>query len=470
MKTVLKKIPGFVVYAIPMFVVFFVVLLAYWPGILVSDSIFQWHQGQTGDITNWHPAYYTIYIMLMSKIINNPAWVLFLQLTAMSLCIGSFLSKLEKYYKVNRIYLLVCSFALSLIPLNYNSAVVLLKDSLYSALLILVASIVIDIVNQKDFFKKTSNAVRFGLACLGVTLMRHNGILVMGMLFLILCFVLKKQYRFYIAAAAVIVVYFLMTTVGFSIFSIREDNYANKYGPISHIYARILNEDKGRLSEEELEHLAEFVDVQKLEETYVPYNMDYSINCQNQEALKERGGEYLMMAVKEFFDSPWVFFRHYIFLDSYLYSPVCFENYYFVGMFYETDLWVYKETYPQWNEDSKIPELMEVLKENTIKFQEGDVAQVTMWPAWYMYATLILSIIFMFAYKNKKIILICMVSILNVISLAPAMPVAMTRYVYSTILMGYLFIIWGLYGIYYLIKLGIKKLLNQKAETQQCTE
>lgn len=460
-KKIVSKIPRCIIFAFPMFVVFLVVLLAYWPGILVSDSIFQWHQAQTGDITNWHPAYNTIYIMLLSKIINNPGFVLFVQITIMSLCIGSFLGKLEKYYKVNRIYLLICSFLIGIIPLNYNSAVVLLKDSLYSALLVLVASIIIDIVNQENYFKKKSNCVRFGAACLAVTLMRHNGILVIGLLCLIMIIIWRKQRGIYIVTASVLVLYFLMTTVGFTVLSIREDNYANKYGPISHIYARILNEDKGRLSEEELEKLSKFVDLEKLETTYVPYNMDNSINSQKTDALRDNGGEYLKMAIKEFFESPWVFFRHYIFLDSYLYSPVCFENYWYVGMFVETDLWVYKDQYPQWNENSKIPELLEILKEQTLKFQEGDVGQITMWPAWYMYATLALSIVFMWVYRNKKIILISMVSYINILSLAPAMPVAMTRYVYSTILIGYLFIIWAIYMAYYAIKKLIKIKTNK---------
>lgn len=465
LRNIFSKIPRCIVFALPMFAFFLVVLLAYWPGILVSDSIFQWHQAQTGDITNWHPAYNTIYIMLLSKIINNPGFVLFVQITIMSLCIGSFLGKLEKYYGVNRIYLLICSFLLSLIPLNYNSAVVLLKDSLYSALLVLVASIIIDVINQEDFFKKIPNCLRFGASCLAVTLMRHNGILVIGLLCLIMIIIWKKKYGLYIVTASVLVLYFLMTTVGFTLLSVREDNYANKYGPISHIYARILNEDKSRLSEDELEKLSEFVDLERLESTYVPYNMDHSINSQKKEALQENGGEYLKMAIKEFFEGPGVFFRHYIFLDSYLYSPVCFENFWYVGMFVETDLWIYKDQYPQWNENSKIPGLLETLKEQTLKFQSQEIGQITMWPAWYMYATLALSLVFMWYYRNKKIILIGMVSYLNILSLAPAMPVAMTRYVYSTILIGYLFIIWAVYMIYS----AIKKLIRAKLSKTKAT-
>ncbi len=34
--------------------VFTIVLLAFWPGIISPDAMVQWHQVQTGVIDNWH--------------------------------------------------------------------------------------------------------------------------------------------------------------------------------------------------------------------------------------------------------------------------------------------------------------------------------------------------------------------------------------------------------------------------------
>ena len=77
-------------FSIPLFIIFFIVLLAYYPGILVSDGIYQWHQAQTGIINDWHPAYNTIYILLLSKIWNNPFFVLTIQCLILSFSIGLF--------------------------------------------------------------------------------------------------------------------------------------------------------------------------------------------------------------------------------------------------------------------------------------------------------------------------------------------------------------------------------------------
>lgn len=461
MKKKLDKFKNsFLIYTIPILVIFIIVLLAYWPGILVSDSMVQWHQTQTGNISNWHPAYNTIYIMLLTKIINNPGFVLGIQCLIMSLCIGSFLKKIEKYYNVNKIYLIVSAVILALIPLNYNSAVILLKDSLYSVLLILLSSKTIDIINEGNYFKSKKNVISLILLLIIIMLFRHNGILTIGIYSLVLILIYRKQWQVYLIAGVSIFLYFMLTTVGFKVLDIKEGNYANKYGPISHIFARILNEDKSRLDDEELKELSKYVDIEQLESTYNQYNMDYSINSQKVDELKLNGDKYIKLAIDEFIESPWIFFKHYIYLDSFLYSPYAFDNAWVVGMFIETDLWVYSDQYPELNENSKIPGLLPKLKEMSFNFQDGKLNDYTMRPAWYLYITIIASIVLAKIYKSKKIYLIGLVSLANVASIAVAMPVAMTRYVYSTILLGYLFIIWIIYEIYRKIRSNKKTCNN----------
>ena len=87
-------------YALPIFIIFTIVLLAYWPGILVSDSMVQWHQTQIASFNNWHPAYNTIYIFVLTKICNNPGFVLFIQCLILSLCVSFTITRLKKYYNV----------------------------------------------------------------------------------------------------------------------------------------------------------------------------------------------------------------------------------------------------------------------------------------------------------------------------------------------------------------------------------
>lgn len=446
------KIPKFILYAIPAIAIFTIVLLAYWPGILVSDSMVQWNQAQTGVFDDWHPAYNTIYIFLLTKIWNNPGFVLFIQCLIMSLTVGYFFSRLDKYYKVNKYFLLISSAIFAIIPLNFNFAVTLLKDTMYSTFVILLTAFVIDIVNDKEFFNKKLKCTILLIVCLLISLFRHNGILVVALTGIVLIIIYRKKLTPYIIFGSWLVIYLVMTTIGFKILNIMPNSYANKYGPVSHIMARMLNTEGVEFSEEDMEILSKYVDVEKLKTTYNQYNMDYSINSQNIEELKNGGNEYLKFGIKKSMEYPIVVIKHYIKLTSFLYSPWPFDGSFTVGMFTETDLWVYEEKYPNLNENSKIPSLLPHLKNIENKYQTGTLGTITMRPALYMYLSIIMIVIIAVIKKNKKILLIILPTIFNTISLAPAIPVAMTRYVYATMFGFACVLVWFLYEIYKFIR------------------
>lgn len=455
-----NKIFNILLYTLPVLIIFTIVLLAYWPGILVSDSMVQWHQAQTGDFTDWHPAYNTIYISLLTKIWNNPGFVLFVQCLILSLSVAFILTRLEKYYKINKIYLFIVSIIFALIPLNFNFAVTLLKDTLYSTFILLFTGLIIEIINDSNFFKNWKKCLLLFITLLAITLFRHNGIIVALLTMFILIIKYRRQKGIYIVFASWLIAYLLLTNVGFKVLNVQEGSYANKYGPISHVFARLLNTDGVYLSDKELETLSKYTDIDTLKETYNPYNMDYSINSQNIDAIKESGDEYLKFALKVFSRYPKIVMEHYVHLTSFLYSPMPFYGSYTVGMFTETDLWEYKDVYPQLNENSKIPGLLNILKRIEIKYQDGTLGIYTMRPALYMYLSIIFICILCYIKKNKNLLLILLPFLFNTLSLVPAIPVAMTRYVYSTMLVFYFILVWFIYEIYKIIKEKINERKN----------
>lgn len=442
------------IYMIVFVLIWGIVLLAYWPGILVSDSMYQWHQVQTGTFDNWHPAYNTLYIYLLTRICNSPAFVLFIQIIILSYCIATFMCSLEKYYRVNKYFLLSCSVVLALIPLNFNSAVILLKDTLYSALLILLSAITIEAVNRPSFFTSSKKLFKLFLVLLLISLFRHNGIIVTILYCFTVGIVFRKNIRrIYLIGGAATLIYLVMTTIGFSVLGISEGNYANKYAPVSHLLARMLNTPGVEFTDSELELMQDYVDVTELRNSFDPYNMDYSIATQNVNALKESGERYLSLGLRKALQYPIITIKHYLALDSFLYSPIPFPGSYVVGMFTETDLWEYKDIYPNLAENSKIPWLLADLKNISNWYQSFSMGifhleYFTMRPAIYFYISL--AIIAYLAKKKQQIALWCCLlpSAFNLVSLAPAMPVSMTRYVYSTILTGYLLIIWFMFEFY----------------------
>lgn len=442
------------VYMIPFILIWGIILLAYWPGILVSDSMFQWNQVQTGNFDNWHPAYNTLYIYLLTRICNSPAFVLFVQIIILSFCIASFMRALEKYYSVNRFFLFSCSIILAIIPLNFNSAVILLKDTLYSAFLILLSAITIEIVNSTTFFDSSKKPLKLFFVLLLIALFRHNGIIVVILYSVTVGIVFRKHIgRIFLIGLTVTIVYLIMTTIGFSLLGISEGNYSNKYAPVSHLLARMLNTPGVEFTVSELELMQEYVDVVELRDSFNPYNMDYSIATQNVTALKESGEKYLIFGLRKALQYPILTIKHYLILDSFLYSPIPFPGSYVVGMFTETDLWEYKTVYPDLAENSKIPWLLRLIKAISNWYQNASIGNLrieyfTMRPAIYFYASLV--IIVYLSRKKRESTLWCIIlpTAFNLVSLAPAMPVSMTRYVYSTILIGYLLIAWFVYEIY----------------------
>lgn len=457
----MRKIFDIVYYALPIIIIFTIVLLAYWPGILVSDSMVQWHQAQTGEFSDWHPAYNTIYISILTKIWNNPGFVLFIQCIILSLCMGFVFTRIEKYYKINKTYLLIFSVIFGLIPLNFNFAVTLLKDTLYSAFILLLTGLIIDIINDFNFFKNWKKCIALFITLLAIVLTRHNGILVALLTSIVLIIKYRKQKSIYIIFISWLCMYLLLTTVGFKVLNIQEGSYANKYGPISHIMARLLNTEGVEFSADDLNTLSEFVDIDKLKETYNAYNMDYSINAQNIENIKLNSKKYVKFAIKKFAEYPKEVIKHYIHLTSFLYSPVPFYGSNTFGMFTETNLWEYKDEYPSLNENSKIPSLLPILKKIENRYQSGKLGIITMRPAIYMYLSIIFIFLICHIRKNKLLLIILLPSLFNTLSLAPAIPVAMTRYIYATMLVFYFIFAWFIYEIFNLIKDKIYETKNR---------
>lgn len=427
-------------YAIPILLIYTIVFLTYFPGILVSDALVQWDQTQTLNFDNWHPIYNTIYIYLLSLIINTPAFVVIIQCLIISLIMGYMFSRLEKYYNVSPKILIICSIIFAIIPLNFNFAVTLLKDVLYSSFVLLLTSFIIDIINNNDWLKLKKNMVYFTICLLIISLFRHNGILVVILTMLGLILVYKKQLRLYVVFGLWVALYFILNILAFNVLNVKEASYANKYGPISHIYARLLNSPNVAFTDEELDNLSQFVDVEKLKNTYQQYNMDYSINSQKIEELEKNGSKYLKMGINKFIKYPVDVIKHYIKMTSFLYSPIPFKNSYVVGMFTETDLWIYKDKYPELSENSKISQFLPILKNIENKWQTGLLGDLTMRPALYLYFSVTICILMAIRYKKSKIMLIILPLLFNMLSLAPAIPVFMTRYVYATMLIVWIFI------------------------------
>lgn len=452
--TKFSYIERFLNYFLPIVVIFFIILLAYWPGILVSDSMVQWNQTQTGVYTNWHPIVATLCIKLISLIWDTPGFVLFVQSLIIAFLFAHVLMKIEKYYKVDRIFFIIISILFALYPVNFNSAITLLKDSIYSILIFTLSGVVIELINNYDWLNKWKNKIFLIILAFFISAFRHNGIIALSILFIILFIVLKSvRKNIVFVFIAWLILHFGTNMLLVNWFNVEKATYANTYAPVSHLFARMLNTEGVEFTEDEIKEMNRFVDVEKLKNTYQQFNMDPSINCQITESLKVNGKEYIKLCIKKIIEYPTVFVKQYVKLSSFLYAPLPIDDTaYTVGLFEETDLWEYKDVYPQFEENSKLPGLLSYLKNITHCIQQSKFDFIVKRPAMWMYISIIAILLISKKYKNKKIFLIIVPVLCNTISLIPALPVHMTRYIYATILVGWLIISWGTYELYDTIK------------------
>ena len=449
MKKVIKTLNknNILLYTVPIFIIFFIALMAYYPGIVAHDGLVQWNYVKTGVLNDWHPAYNTFYLSMLVKIWDNPFLPIFIQCIVLSFSIGFFLSKLDKWYHVNRWYLLFCSILLAALPLTFNSAVILLKDSLFLAFVILLSAYIIEFANDKKFFDKKSNNIWLNVILLFISLTRHNGLYAAIMFDIVMFIVFRKKKKYIKTTLITIGIYLLMTTVGYAILDVDRGNVANKYGPVSHLLTRIIIENKNSISRDEYKTLSKFFDIDDAVKGFNSYDMDQVIFAQYFDTLRENQGEYLSTALKIIIRNPKIVLKHYKYLDRFLYSPFRYKDEKFIGMFIETNLWIYKDKYQYLNEDSKIEWLLPILKKYSDKCRHGLAGDIFMKPAIYMYSIFIISFVLSRKYKNKLLLFLSLFILCNTIILAVSIPVPMTRYVSSTILLGQLMLLWFIYEL-----------------------
>ncbi len=448
-------------YTIPVFVIFFVVLLAYYPGIIAYDGLDQWNYIKTGVFNDWHPAYNTIYLYLLMKIWDSPFLPILIQCIVLSFGIGFFLSKLDKYYHINKWYLMICSILLALLPLNFNSAVVLLKDNMYLALVIILSSFVLEFANDKKFFDKTSNCIWINVILLFISLTRHNGIYASILFDIVMFIVFRKKKKYIKVTLITLAIYFLMTTVGYKILNIERGNVANKYAPMAHLITRILIENRESITDEEYIKLSKYYDIDNSVNVFNPFNMDLIVFSQYTSDIRNNQKEYAITGLKIIARNPKILLKHYKYLDHFLYAPIGYKDEWFVGIFTQTDLSFYKDEYSYLKEDSKIKWLLPILKNYSDNCNYGTGGLIFMRPAIYMYSIFIASIVLSYKYKNKLLLFLSLFIICNTLILAASIPVPMTRYVSSTILLGQLMILWF---IYEMVRSIIKKVIKNKEE------
>lgn len=307
------------------FIIFGLALLSCFPGLLTSDCIDQIGQAQNNSYTNAHPIFHSFLVGNLTKL--GGIWVPALfQILVFTITWTYGCKTLRKYNitKRNKIFQIVFTFIMCIIPLNFLYSITLWKDILYSYSILAVLIFVY--IGIKEKYNYTiPQLIWIGVSTVAIMKLRHNGVpigFIMFVLLLVLNFVNKKKAKQSLILIASFVITFILMTVPQWIWEIKTDtNNVSGVLDSTKVYCMgaLLNTDI-QLEQEEVEFLNTIMDVEKWRDNYNPYtgsnilfNSEYHSKVLNTEEGQAKFYEIFMKYAKQ---KPWTIIKHFINVNS----------------------------------------------------------------------------------------------------------------------------------------------------------
>ncbi|MCX7016446.1 MAG: hypothetical protein NTW86_28465, partial [Candidatus Sumerlaeota bacterium] len=198
---------------VPLAAAWLAFLGAYYPGTMSNDSVDQWKQAQTMVLNDWHPAFHTLTIKLLTLVWHSPAAVALAQILALSLLCAWGYSLLLRA-GVPRFAVLVAWLVTLGSLRNGMMAIVLWKDVPYSAVVFAFTVLAARWLLDARIGARTVYWVGLGVALGLFPLYRHNGLPVLLVLLLALPFVCWPVWKKALVAGAAAVLLLLLVKGG----------------------------------------------------------------------------------------------------------------------------------------------------------------------------------------------------------------------------------------------------------------
>lgn len=164
------------IYAAPCLLAWSLALMAYWPGLLSSDSVDQWEQVLNRDFFDEHPAFHTMSIWLVTRIAISTATAIAAQVIVSSLATGWSIAQLRQL-GAPRWLAWLTTLAMATSPVNAPMVCTLWKDIPFSVAMLVFTVLILRVVaSQGKWLDRVVNCVGLGCCAALVTLYRHNGI------------------------------------------------------------------------------------------------------------------------------------------------------------------------------------------------------------------------------------------------------------------------------------------------------
>ncbi len=428
---------------------------AYYPGVLMADSVNQWQQAHSTFYNDWHPVMMTWLIKLTTLLWDNPACFVILQFILAGLITGYVLYSFKKL-NINKWILLIGYLFLSGFPLISLYSVVIWKDTLFGYFFLLFTTILLQILyTNGKWLHSYKHLFCLYLALCGVALFRHNGWPVILATIIIFLFFLRKNYwRLYGVFFLVIGTYLIITGPVYQHFKVFPAEPTESYSIPFQQIARVMKED-GDMTTEQKQFFHQVLPINEWKQRYHPTDVDMIkfTGHFNREFIKANKKEFFTnwlavsaqnpkLAFAAFSDQVQLAWKLYvsggdmrrpIFRDKAFssYRPVYFMTSKNVKKYHVQYKWFH---YKDYGSDKANMKLYHFIKNINQSITHG-LLRVFVMPALYLY--LIVLFLFITTLKgNWRYLLAAVPMLLNLGSMFAAIPAQDIRYFYPNYLLA----------------------------------
>lgn len=400
-------------YAIPMILIWGIYLLTFWPGMMSNDSINQWQQMLSRHYNDWHPVIYTLLLGILSFGGVTPALVALGQIIALSLVVAWGIDFLRQM-GINKIVTWLTSILFAVSPACGLSSITLWKDIPYGICLLMVFLIFLKIILTEGRWLNGKKWLLLGSAAAGVVLFRHNGlpVIIVGMLIMMLVYHnCLKSLAFSLLTTMIIV-----ALIQGPLYSVLKVERIGNQGA-NHIYLHYISAHVSAgtpLSEEEEAWINQICPLD--EWIYNPCTVSVILMQPhfNNTVLYQNSQKNVDTFISLTKKAPMVSLRH-AFRSSNMIWRIEHRGCYL----YETNLKKETEGNPRWiepnqfeiKENSKLPWLVGSLYQIYDRTSKNPVLDALIWrPAFYMYWTILVSIILALRFSRGRYLLISLIT------------------------------------------------------------
>ena len=416
--------------------------LAFFPGILSYDSIFQWDELSRFQFSNWHPALHTIIFWFLTRFWHSPAIMSLFQIIVFSVVIAyGLITFLD--FGLPAPLLIVLDMIISIVPLNGMMQITIWKDVIYSISILLLSIFLLKIIHSKgEWVSLGRNWIYLGFAVACVTLFRHNGFPVAyGTLLMLWIGFRQKQWFYYAFISSLI---FTVVVIGPLYKALRVNRSASQPVGIVFIHPIAAHVRAG----------ASFtVDEAAFLNSILPIRQGWPYSCYDATVLLYEGlnfnpvGENPLYAAgilgRLTLNSPIVSLKHFYCLSSFIWDPIQPA-----GVPLET-VYTYNEltsVNPEWlvyasevTQKPKLPVVRELIIKVMDSYTQLDPGKILWRPAVYLYVYIFAVLLYVYRRKDKLFLFLLAPPLYQSLVIAVTTQLQAVRYQYPVYLISMLF-------------------------------